>query len=117
MGDNHFNSRQLHCLRAYLARAEQAGRETLRSNVQRVSRAGPLQRFPCRRPHTIAAADSAAELDVAPTGAAGPVVAWNVAGVPVIGIVDTMELCSGARLTAHVMAALTEAGLTVHTPD
>lgn len=119
MGENQFNSRQLHCLRAYLARAQQAGQETLRSTAQRMSKAGPLQRFACRRPHTIATdnTDSVAEPDRVPSGVSGPAVAWNVAGLPVVGIVDGSELCSGARLASHVMAALTQAGLTVSTPD
>ncbi|OHU47352.1 hypothetical protein BKG82_27260 [Mycobacteroides chelonae] len=119
MGENQFNSRQLHCLMAYMARAEQAGQETLRSNVQRAGKAGPLQRLPCSRPRAISAdnTDSVAELSSAPRGTAGPAVAWNVAGLPVIGIVDRTEMCSGARLTSHVMTALTQVGLAVSTPD
>lgn len=99
--------------------ADQAGLKVLRSSVQRSPRAVQLNRFTPGCPASVAdlgdevAVKAALTVGVEPDAVDGPVAVWSVGGVPVIGLADSVEFCSGRLLTKHVMAALSEAGLSL----
>lgn len=97
--------------------ADQAGLKILRSSAQRSPRATQLPGFISGCPALLEGIDadvadwSTLSMDCEPDVVLGPVAVWRVGGIPVIGLADSIGLCSGRMLTRHVIGALERVGL------
>lgn len=54
---------------------------------------------------------------VGPPVTVGPITVANFGGIPLIGIKGSIRQYSGRRLSAMIMAAATQADLTIEIPD